>query len=86
MWKARYKTTKILINVFLSLIDTITLQVHTEGAVNVMGHVCLRGECQNNFDIVVCFFNTLQMPAPFLLSVTLHLHSVSRGLAQPLDL
>lgn len=77
MWKARYKTTKILINVFLSLIDTITLQVHTEGAVNMMSHVCLRGECQNNFDLVECFFNTLQMPAPSLLSITLHLHSVS---------
>lgn len=72
MWKARYKTPKILINLFLPLIDTITLQVHTEGAANVMGHVCLRGECQINFDLVF-FFNTLQMSAPSLPSFTLHL-------------
>lgn len=78
MRKARCKTTEILINVFLSLIDTITLQVHTEGAVNMMGHVCLRGECQNNFDLVVCFFNTIQKPAPSLF-ITFHLLSCLWG-------
>lgn len=35
-YKARYKNTESLINVFLSLVDPIALQVHIESAVKVV--------------------------------------------------